>query len=77
MLAEVRRSGYALAVDELEDGLTAVAAPIRSHHGEIIASISISGPTLRLGPERLEASVPRVVTAGLEISHRLGWGHRG
>ena len=44
--------GYALAVDELEVGLTAAAAPIRSAHGDIIASMSISGPDLPARPER-------------------------
>jgi len=75
-LAGVRRLGYALAVDELEDGLTAVAAPIRSHHGDIIASMSISGPTFRLTGDRLDETVPLVVAAALEVSHRLGWGRR-
>ena len=72
----VRRRGYALAVDELEVGLTAAAAPIRSAHGDIIASMSISGPTFRLTGQRLEETVPMVVAAALEVSHRLGWGRR-
>jgi DNA-binding IclR family transcriptional regulator len=72
----VRRLGYALAVDELEVGLTAAAAPIRSAHGDIIASMSISGPTFRLTGERLDEVVPLVVAAALEVSHRLGWGRR-
>ena len=63
----VRRLGYALAVDELEVGLTAAAAPIRSAHGDIIASMSISGPTFRLTRERLEETVP----------HGRGRGARG
>ena len=75
-LAEVRRLGYALAVDELETGLTAAAAPIRSAHGDIIASMSISGPTFRLDQARLDDEVPKVVAAALEVSHRLGWGRR-
>jgi DNA-binding IclR family transcriptional regulator len=75
-LAEVRRIGYALAVDELEIGLTAAAAPIRSAHGDIIASMSISGPTFRLDQARLDDEVPKVVAAALEVSHRLGWGRR-
>jgi len=75
-LAEVRRLGYALAVDELELGLTAAAAPIRSAHGDIIASMSISGPTFRLDEKRLAEAVPMVVAAALEVSHRLGWGRR-
>jgi DNA-binding IclR family transcriptional regulator len=75
-LDEVRQRGYALAVDELEIGLTAAAAPIRSAHGDIIASMSISGPTFRLTRDRLDETVPLVVGAGLEVSHRLGWGRR-
>jgi DNA-binding IclR family transcriptional regulator len=75
-LDDVRRLGYALAVDELEDGLTAAAAPIRSAHGDIIASMSISGPTFRLTRARLDETVPMLVAAATEVSHRLGWGRR-
>ena len=75
-LAEVREAGYALAIDELEIGLTAAAAPIRSAHGDIIASMSISGPTFRLNDEKLETAVPMLVAAATEVSHRLGWGER-
>jgi len=52
-LAKVREQGYAVAVDELEQGLTAVAAPIRSAHGDIIASMSVSGASFRLTGEAL------------------------
>ena len=55
-------------------GLTAAAAPIRSAHGDIIASMSISGPTFRLDEERLAETVPMLVAAATEVSHRLGWG---
>jgi DNA-binding IclR family transcriptional regulator len=75
-LAKVRADGYALAVDELEVGLTAAAAPIRSAHGDIIASMSISGPSFRLEDDRLAHVVPMLVAAATEVSHRLGWGQR-
>src|SRR3954452_25029373 len=75
-LAEVREAGYAVAVDELEIGLTAAAAPIRSAHGDVIASMSISGPTYRLNEEKLEDVVPQLLAAATEVSHRLGWGQR-
>ena len=75
-LAVVREAGYAVAVDELEIGLTAAAAPIRSAHGDIIASMSISGPTFRLDEARLAETVPMLVAAATEVSHRLGWGQR-
>jgi DNA-binding IclR family transcriptional regulator len=72
----VREQGYAVAVDELEVGLTAVAAPLRNAHSDVIASLSVSGPTFRLGPEKLDRVVPLLLRAAEEISHRLGWGHR-
>ena len=48
VLERVRRDGYATAADELEDGLSALAAPVRGPTGEVIAALGISGPTLRL-----------------------------
>lgn len=75
-LARVREQGYALAVDELEVGLTAAAAPIRNAHGDVVASMSVSGPTFRLSEDRIHEVVDKLVEAALEVSHRLGWGHR-
>jgi DNA-binding IclR family transcriptional regulator len=75
-LAVVREQGYAVAVDELEEGLTAAAAPIRNAHGDVIASMSVSGPTFRLSEERLADVLPLLVEAAGEVSHRLGWGQR-
>jgi DNA-binding IclR family transcriptional regulator len=72
----VHEQGYAVAVDELEIGLTAVAAPIRNAHGDVIASMSVSGPTFRLTGDRVDEVVGQVVDAALEVSRRLGWGHR-
>jgi len=75
-LAEVRERGYAVAIDELEVGLTALAAPIRNTHGDVIASMSVSGPGFRLDEAAVEKAIPLLVEAALEVSHRLGWGHR-
>jgi DNA-binding IclR family transcriptional regulator len=73
-LEDVRAKGYALAVDELEVGLTAIAAPIRNAQGDVIASVSVSGPTFRLSDERIAAALPMLVAAAAEVSQRLGWG---
>jgi len=60
VLAEVRRRGFATTVDELEAGLTAIAAPVRNAEGAVIASISASGPTVRVPVEsRLEVATLR------------------
>lgn len=46
--ALTRRRGYAVTVDELEEGLTGIAVPVRGPRGEVIAALGISGPTSRL-----------------------------
>ncbi|WP_340536995.1 IclR family transcriptional regulator [Nocardioides sp. GXZ039] len=75
-VAQVREQGYALAIDELEIGLTAIAAPIRNTQGDVVASISVSGPSFRLTAARVEEAIRLVRDAAMEASHRLGWGHR-
>ncbi len=75
-LDQVRQQGFALAVDELEVGLTAAAAPIRNVHGDVVASMSVSGPTFRITADRIDEVVAKLVEAADEVSHRLGWGHR-
>jgi IclR family acetate operon transcriptional repressor len=50
LLAEldaVRRTGYAVSVDELETGLTAIAAPVEGRQG-VMCAVGVSGPTARL-----------------------------
>jgi DNA-binding IclR family transcriptional regulator len=75
-LQDVRTSGFAVATDELELGLTALAAPIRSAHGDVIASISVSGPTYRLTERRLDELKQAVMGGADEVSRRLGWDQR-
>jgi DNA-binding IclR family transcriptional regulator len=73
LLARVRERGYATAVDELEEGLTAIAAPVRDADGQVIASISASGPSFRIPANRIGALAGSVRRAAAEVSRRLGW----
>jgi DNA-binding IclR family transcriptional regulator len=72
VLAEVRRRGYAVAAEELEAGLTAIAAPVRDAEGTVVASISASGPSFRIPAERVPALAVAVRRAADEASRRLG-----
>lgn len=75
-LDEVRRRGYALAVEELEPGLWAVAAPVRDAGGGVIAALSIAGPTVRLSEGMLD-ELGRLTLRGAEdVSARLGYDDR-
>jgi DNA-binding IclR family transcriptional regulator len=64
--AEARRLGYCCTVDELEVGLTGIAAPVRGAHGDVVAAIGISGPTSRLA-ERLDELGCNLTTRAAEL----------
>lgn len=71
-LEQIREQGYGVVRDELEVGLTAVAAPVRDSAGDVIASLSVSGPTFRI-EGRLEPISAQVSRAARAVSARLGW----
>ncbi|GAA3632361.1 IclR family transcriptional regulator [Kineosporia mesophila] len=72
-LHEVAEKGWASTNEELEIGLTAVAAPVRDGGGRVIAAVSASGPSFRLTPDRFEAVAGRLISGADEISSRLGY----
>ena len=72
----VRANGYALDKEECEEGASCVAAPIRDHTGKIVAALSISGPTVRFGQDRLPTLVNYVVDIADDISTKLGFDRR-
>jgi DNA-binding IclR family transcriptional regulator len=71
-LARIRERGYATAVDELEQGLSALAAPVFGPKGDAIAALSISGPTHRLTTQRIDGLAPLLVEQSRLLSARLG-----
>jgi IclR family transcriptional regulator, acetate operon repressor len=71
-LATVRRTGYATAIDELEVGLTGLAAPIVTTGGQALAALSISGPTLRLTAERIADLYPTLIDEARALGHEMG-----
>ena len=72
-LATVRANGWAAVNEELEIGLNAVSGPIRDSAGEIVAALSVSGPSYRLEPPGFEAVARRAIDAANQISRRLGY----
>ena len=71
-LQNVRRAGFATAVDELELGLSAVAAPVLDDSGRAVAALSVSGPTLRLSPRRVAELRPLVIKQARALAELLG-----
>jgi DNA-binding IclR family transcriptional regulator len=76
-LEVVRRTECATAVDELEPGLAAMAAPVRGARGDVVASLSITGPTLRMTPLRILELQPVLIDETRQLSRRLGHRQEG
>ncbi len=76
-LQAVRRDDLATSIDELEIGLAAMAAPVRGARGEVIAALSISGPTLRMTPARIDELNPILTSEARTLSRRLGHRDQG
>jgi IclR family transcriptional regulator, acetate operon repressor len=69
---DIRANGYATSIDELEVGLTAIAAPVLGANGAAIAALSISGPTTRLKRRIDELAPPLVHEASTLSEHMRG-----
>jgi DNA-binding IclR family transcriptional regulator len=76
-LREIEVRGYAQTLEEVEEGLNAVAAPVRQADGEVVAALSVSGPAFRMRPMDLPRIARLTMEAAGAVSRRLGYVERG
>lgn len=72
-LEDIRRVGYAVSYGESRAEVTGIAAPIRDVSREVVASISLLGPSNRFPKDRIEQLIPLVVETASDISEELGF----
>jgi len=60
-LEKVRERGYAYNDEEEIEGLRAVGAPIRNKSGDVLGSLSLSGPTSRFQDQQFREEIPEKV----------------
>jgi DNA-binding IclR family transcriptional regulator len=69
-IERVREQGWAKAVREREEDLSAVAAPVFDARGSLVAILGIQGPTARFQGRTLSAAVRPLVEATRALSGR-------
>jgi DNA-binding IclR family transcriptional regulator len=69
----VRKDGFAVSFREITSDTAAVAAPIRDHTGEIVASVTISCPEDRFTPALERACIAQVTRGAEEVSRAMGY----
>jgi DNA-binding IclR family transcriptional regulator len=72
-MREYARFGYAFDVEENEDRIRCVAAPVRGAAGEIIAAISVAGAAQYMSDDRMKILSRDVRDTAATISRELGW----
>lgn len=75
-IAETAARGWATEDEESEDGMRALAAPVRDADGRIVAAVAIAGPRLRMRKRNYPQMSSKLLQAAKEISARLGWSGR-
>jgi IclR family KDG regulon transcriptional repressor len=75
-LAATRRRGYSIDDVEHEEGVRSVGAPDFDHRGDVVASVSVSGPTQRIREEIVPDLARTLTEATAEMSRRLGFKSR-
>ncbi len=70
-LKKIRERGYAIDNEEIEDGLRCIAAPVFNGEGNVIAAVSISGPSSRINEETYEEFSKYVIKTAKLISEEL------
>ena len=72
-LAKTRERGYAIDDEEQEEGVRCIAVPVRDASGQVVASLSVSGPVTRLNDQQVQSVIPELVDCGTKLSAKLGF----
>ncbi|HET7580283.1 MAG TPA: IclR family transcriptional regulator [Bacillales bacterium] len=72
-LSSIRERGYSLDLEEHEEGIRCVGAGILDHHGQVVAGISIAGPSMRMTDQKLEDCAKKIMVCAEGISCHLGY----
>ena len=71
VLEQARKQGYAMDMEEQEEGVCCLAAPVFTPDGRILAATSISGPASRLSRSRLHELVPHIKGVAAALSRAI------
>ena len=68
-LIEVKKHGYAVSYEEINDNVTAISAPVHDANGRVFGAISISGPDFRFDQSHTDQYINILINATKEIEN--------
>ncbi|MEM7734293.1 MAG: IclR family transcriptional regulator [Deinococcota bacterium] len=70
-LKRTKEQGYATDIQEREEGIQCVAAPIRSNDGTVIAGLSVSGSSSEISKDKFPDIAHEVIEVSRDISRKI------
>lgn len=71
-LVQSKARGYSIDGEEKNLGMRCIAAPVFNHYGEVVAGLSVSGPTSRVSVDKISVLATSVMTAAGNLTSALG-----
>jgi DNA-binding IclR family transcriptional regulator len=71
-LARIREQGYAMAEEEREPELNAIAAPVYGAQGQVVAALGLQGPAHRFDRAAMLHTLPALRKEAAALSGELG-----
>ena len=69
----IKQEGVAIDNEEYTLGVKCVGAPVKDANRNVVAAVSITGPSTRLNSERVQELKSLIKRCGLEISRAIGY----
>lgn len=70
----MRRQGWTLSREEINEGAAGISAPVFDSHGDVVAGLTISGASSRFPEDRVDELAGLVREGAAEVSAALGAG---
>lgn len=71
-IRNVKARGYAIELMEFSEELNSVAAPVYDYQNQVVATISLSGPSIRFNSEKIEEYVEELLYTASQVTKQLG-----
>ena len=70
-ILSARRQGFAVADEEITEGVVSAAAPIRAPNGRVIAALGFASPRYRMSKNRISEAIEELCIRSAQISLAL------
>jgi IclR family KDG regulon transcriptional repressor len=73
VLKQVNKQGYSVSIEEFMEGVSSIGIPIWDYTDQVVASITITGPSQRINRRKIPLYIKKLKESGMDLSLKLGY----